>query len=346
LKYKVIRSFSFFAAAIALTAFVTFAQQATAAPQPSNKAEALYGTNLKFGMTAEQIEQVLHAHIKHGDPHTYNEYTVPDGTYLGLPGNYLFQFSSLGRLTNITLFIKEPEDASEQETFAAMPSGFIKQYGEPVAVRHSVREGGVKVLLYVWTTVDTEVSYELGPSTFMHGITALVIAQPRVTSDATITVSAKTLASLAPGGIVTVRWAGIPVAVIRRSTAELAKLTAASEKRSDEKADDPGFMVTLMDYGSPVSDASTLAHPEYRSIRTDLGVFVNIDTNSGCTLKYLDLSKDANVNLPNVSFGFYDPCHGNAFDQAGRPLRPQSAADPLIIPKYHYEANGDLIIGR
>lgn len=307
--------------------------------------ESLYGTGLRFGMSSVEVEHVLNARIKHGDPHTYDEYSIPDGKYLGIPAEYIFQFSSSGKLVSITMFIKRPEDPSQLESFDAISSGLIKRYGAPVAVRHTVREGGAQVTLDVWTTDDEEVSYEIGPSTFMQGLTALITAEPRVTDSDAVTVPTKTLAAITPGGQVTVRWGGGPVTVIRRSPTDLKKLESAYTG-SDKTGDQSATFVTLEQYRVPLSEPSSLTYPQYRSNKSEYGVFLDVDTADGCTLKYMDLTQVSTLDMPKPGFGFYDPCHGDAFDVAGRTLVSKYDSAPLLVPKYHFEPNGDLVIGR
>ena len=138
------------------------------------------------------------------------------------------------------------------------------------------------------------------------------------------------LARTAPGALATFEWRGKPVWVLRRTPEMLSRLQSLRSELSD-----------------PDSEASS-QQPEYatnvmRSIRPELFVAVGVCTHLGCTPGY---QPEPGSLQPGWPGGFYCPCHGSKFDLAGRVYRGSPAPTNLVVPRYSFESESRLVVGR
>jgi ubiquinol-cytochrome c reductase iron-sulfur subunit len=138
------------------------------------------------------------------------------------------------------------------------------------------------------------------------------------------------ITSLQPGQMTTVEWRGKPVWVLRRTEAQLAALPKLDSKLADPNSDRPGF-------------TPAFAKNEYRSRNPEFFVAVGICTHLGCS-PTPNLAPGAGPGLPaDWQGGFFCPCHGSAFDLAGRVFANVPAPDNLEIPPYQFSADGSRI---
>lgn len=143
------------------------------------------------------------------------------------------------------------------------------------------------------------------------------------------------ISGLAVGEMKTVEWRGKPVWVLKRSPEMLASL-----KKVDDEVADPNSNRTQF------STTPEYAHNEYRSIKPEILVVVGICSHLGCspTPKF---QPGAQPSLPDDwQGGFLCPCHGSTFDLAGRVFKNKPAPDNLEVPRYMFEGDTKLVIGK
>ncbi len=129
------------------------------------------------------------------------------------------------------------------------------------------------------------------------------------------------------GQMRTVEWRGKPVWIMHRTPDQIAHLKDNDAQLADPNSDRPGF---TPDY----------AKNEYRSRKPELFVAVGICTHLGCS-PTPHLAATPGPGLPaDWEGGFFCPCHGSAFDLAGRVYSNKPAPDNLEVPPYEFSADG------
>ena len=137
------------------------------------------------------------------------------------------------------------------------------------------------------------------------------------------------ISKIEPGRIITVKWRGKPVWILRRSKVILENL-AQSDHRENLRDPDSETSSQQPDY----------ARNEFRSIRPDILVVIGICTHLGCIPKYLPGGReDFSHSL------YFCPCHGSKFDLAGRVFKGVPAPTNLVIPPYQYLNDNIVKIG-
>jgi Rieske Fe-S protein len=308
----------------------------------ATSAEILHGTGLRWGMTEVQIEQALHAKVVHGEAHMWDEYSVPVGAFDGLPTRYVLSFSIDKTLSELTLIIDQPSTADQQVRFGDLRAHLEAWYGTPVAA--SKRDGNDDVVYTVWTPGENKLELGSGTDYTTRRADDVIIVEKRITSEAAVTVSAKSIAALAEDDVLKIRWAGMPVFVVKRSAKDLQRLQGLSSRLPELMSGGDSSMVQSQSFQRPLSLNEPFTRTVYRSVKPEVGVYLSMSTYEGCALLYKDLSAEPEVQ--GIGLGFYDPCHGHSWDIAGWPEDEGPGVTPLAIPKYHYEVNGDLVIGR
>ena len=132
-----------------------------------------------------------------------------------------------------------------------------------------------------------------------------------------------------PGRMISVKWRGKPVWILRRTEATLRNLR--DSKHLEKLRDPDSFVANQPDY----------ARNEYRSLRPDVFVTIGICTHLGCVPTYLsdgDGSDDKAL--------YFCPCHGSKFDLAGRVFKNVPAPTNLVVPPHRYTDDGLLMIGE
>ena len=132
---------------------------------------------------------------------------------------------------------------------------------------------------------------------------------------------------LEPGRMITVKWRGKPVWILRRTEANLEFLKQ------------PANLAKLRDPDSVVMQQPDYAQNQYRSIRSDIFVAVGICTHLGCVPTYLSMGADE-------SGIYFCPCHGSKFDLAGRVFKNVPAPANLVVPPHQYIDDDILEIGK
>lgn len=132
-----------------------------------------------------------------------------------------------------------------------------------------------------------------------------------------------------PGRMITVKWRGKPVWILRRAESSLSRL-----RNSDH-------LGKLRDPESAVDNQPNYTKNEFRSIRPDVFVAIGICTHLGCVPTYLSTS-----DSPDEMALYFCPCHGSKFDLAGRVFKNVPAPTNLIVPPHHYIDEDTLKIGE
>ncbi|MBP0600023.1 ubiquinol-cytochrome c reductase iron-sulfur subunit [Herbaspirillum sp. LeCh32-8] len=143
------------------------------------------------------------------------------------------------------------------------------------------------------------------------------------------------ISSLTPGEMRTVEWRGKPVWILKRTPEMLDSL-----KKTDGQVADPNSKRT------DFSETPDYALNEWRSIRKDILVVVGICPHLGCSPS-TRFQTGAQPSLPDDwNGGFLCPCHGSTFDLAGRVYKNKPAPDNLQVPRYMFEGDNKLVIGK
>lgn len=132
------------------------------------------------------------------------------------------------------------------------------------------------------------------------------------------------------GQMLTVNWRGKPVWVVRRTPEMLTMLGTMTDVLSDP-------------------DSNESIQPEYaknesRASKPEFLVMVGVCTHLGCAPLYRPA-----VNSPDMAAnwkgGFFCPCHGSAFDLAGRVFRGMPAPTNLDVPPYSFLTDSMIRVG-
>ena len=138
------------------------------------------------------------------------------------------------------------------------------------------------------------------------------------------------ISKLEPGRMITVKWRGKPVWVLRRTAVNLETLKQ------------PAHLAKLRDPESAVKQQPDYAQEQYRSIRSDVFVAVGICTHLGCVPTYLSTGEGEGEGEAAM---FFCPCHGSKFDLAGRVFKNVPAPTNLVVPPHQYIHDDILKIG-
>ncbi|AUB78860.1 ubiquinol-cytochrome c reductase iron-sulfur subunit [Spiribacter aquaticus] len=136
--------------------------------------------------------------------------------------------------------------------------------------------------------------------------------------------------TMQPGQKVNVTWRGQPVWVIRRSETAIDSLAG-----HDDVLSDPDSAVA--------SQQPAYAQNMYRSVEPEFFVVVPICTHLGCIPSFMPQPGSLDTNWPG---GFFCPCHGSKFDNAGRVYAGVPAPTNLEVPPYRIADNGVIVVGE
>lgn len=136
--------------------------------------------------------------------------------------------------------------------------------------------------------------------------------------------------TMQPGQKVNVTWRGQPVWVIRRSETAIDSLAGHDDVLSDPDSAVP-------------SQQPAYARNMYRSVEPEFFVVVPICTHLGCIPSFMPQPGSLDTNWPG---GFFCPCHGSKFDNAGRVYAGVPAPTNLEVPPYRIAGNGVIVVGE
>lgn len=138
------------------------------------------------------------------------------------------------------------------------------------------------------------------------------------------------IGKLEPGQMLTVKWRGQPVWIVRRTEENLGDLESLEEK--------------LRDPNSEEEQQPRYAQNDHRSIKPEILVLVGICTHLGCSPTYRPEMAPADLGS-DWKGGFFCPCHGSKFDMAGRVYAGVPAPTNLVVPPHKYLGDARIIIG-
>ncbi len=139
------------------------------------------------------------------------------------------------------------------------------------------------------------------------------------------------ISKLEPGQMMTVKWRGKPVWIVRRSAENLSDLPELNSRLTDPAASMP--------------QQPEYCQSEHRSIKPEYFVAVGICTHLGCSPLFHPHSQPEPFD-PDWKGGFYCPCHGSRFDLAGRVFSGVPAPTNLVIPKHMYLSDTVILVGE
>ena len=143
------------------------------------------------------------------------------------------------------------------------------------------------------------------------------------------------ISNVKPGEKITVEWRGKPVWIVRRTPEQLAALPKIDPELADPKS-----------LRKPAELTPDYARNEWRSIKPEFFVGVDICSHLGCSPSDR-FAAGAQPSLPdNWAGGFFCPCHGSTFDMAGRVFKNKPAPDNLEVPPHMYLSETMLVIGE
>ena len=137
------------------------------------------------------------------------------------------------------------------------------------------------------------------------------------------------ISKIEPGQMLTPKWRGKPVWIVRRTPQVLDELPKLDDR--------------LRDPESTQDQQPPYARNEYRSIKPEILVLIGICTHLGCSPLYV--KQDQAPLGPGWPGGFFCPCHGSRFDYAGRVYAGVPAPTNLVVPPHKYLTDTRILIG-
>jgi len=141
------------------------------------------------------------------------------------------------------------------------------------------------------------------------------------------------ISKIAPGQQIEVIWRSMPIFIVHRTPALLAKLKA------------PALLSRLRDPQSEEIQQPPYAENWSRSLKPNILVLVGICTHLGCIPEFRPAIGDATLGA-DWPGGFFCPCHGSRYDMAGRVFQGVPAPFNLPVPPYHFASDTILVLGE
>jgi ubiquinol-cytochrome c reductase iron-sulfur subunit len=139
------------------------------------------------------------------------------------------------------------------------------------------------------------------------------------------------LTPIAAGQQIILRWRSMPIFIVHRTPAMLARLK------------EPALLGNLRDPQSGIHQQPPYAENWSRSLKPDFLVLVGICTHLGCIPTF---SPDAGSLVAGEPGGWLCHCHGSKYDLAGRVFKGVPAPFNLPVPPYHFINDTTLMIGE
>lgn len=139
------------------------------------------------------------------------------------------------------------------------------------------------------------------------------------------------ISKLELGQMMTAKWRGKPVWIVRRTEQNLSDLPTLDD--------------TLADPNSDIPQQPEYCKNENRSIKPEYMVAIGICTHLGCSPTYRPDVAPADLG-PEWKGGFFCPCHGSRFDLAGRVFAGVPAPTNLVVPKHYFISDAKVVIGQ
>jgi ubiquinol-cytochrome c reductase iron-sulfur subunit len=176
----------------------------------------------------------------------------------------------------------------------------------------------------MWLNITCAMGGVAGVATLAPFVGSFAPSEKARAAGAPVTVD---ISGIPVGEMRTVEWRGKPVWIVHRSPEQLATLKKDAATLADPNSDRPGY-------------TPEYAKNEFRSRKPEYMVAVGICTHLGCS-PTPHLATAGGPGLPSGwEGGFFCPCHGSAFDLAGRVYKNVPAPDNLEVPPYDVSADG------
>ncbi len=141
------------------------------------------------------------------------------------------------------------------------------------------------------------------------------------------------IGKLKPGQQVTYKWRGKPVWIVRRTAAMVEDLKTMPGAR-------------LRDPNSEKSEQPEYATNAWRSLKPEYLVLVGLCTHLGCSPSFVPDANATGIEEEDWRGGFFCPCHGSAFDLAGRVYTGKPAPTNMMVPPYKFLSDTRILIGE
>ncbi len=140
------------------------------------------------------------------------------------------------------------------------------------------------------------------------------------------------ISKIEPGMMIRAKWRGQPIFFLRRTKAQLKGLNTmtASGALKDPQSEQ-------------ITQQPSYTKNEYRSIKPEYMVMIGICTHLGCVPNYEPEAGSLTVGLPG---GYFCPCHGSKYDNAGRVYNGVPAQLNLVIPPHSYIKDTLILVGE
>ena len=138
------------------------------------------------------------------------------------------------------------------------------------------------------------------------------------------------IAKLELGQLIRVEWRGKPVWILKRSEQVLQDIAEMSGQLRDPESNE--------------SEQPESCKNVNRSLKPEVFLAVGICTHLGCSPTFRPEVAPEDLG-PDWKGGFFCPCHGSAFDLAGRVFAGVPAPLNLVIPPHEYITDSRILIG-
>ncbi len=140
------------------------------------------------------------------------------------------------------------------------------------------------------------------------------------------------ISKLEPSMMLRAKWRGQAVYILRRTKKQLEELKTMTASGA------------LKDPESKLKTQQPIyAQNEFRSIKSEYMIMLGICTHLGCAPSYKPDAGSLTAGLPG---GYFCPCHGSKFDNAGRVYKGVPAQKNLKIPPHFYLKDTLIRIGE
>ena len=140
------------------------------------------------------------------------------------------------------------------------------------------------------------------------------------------------ISKIEKGMMISAKWRGKPVFILRRTPEQLEDLKTMT---NSGKLRDPE--------SKKETQQPNYAQNEFRSIKDEYLVMIGICTHLGCAPTHKPEAGSLTAGLPG---GYFCPCHGSKFDQAGRVYDGVPAQSNLVVPPHYYINDSLILVGE
>jgi len=140
------------------------------------------------------------------------------------------------------------------------------------------------------------------------------------------------ISKIEKGMMIRAKWRGKVVYILRRTPEQLDGLKIMTKSG---KLKDPDSLV--------LTQQPEYTKNEFRSIKDEFLIVLGICTHLGCAPTY---KPEAGSLIPGLPGGYFCPCHGSKFDEAGRVYNGVPAQRNLVVPPHYYINDSLILVGE